>query len=258
VADLYALTGRRSHARGRIMPAASAGVLFAMDMTSPPNYGFDTRTVPSEVTYTNAASAGPDGGNALRITHQIQVSHNQYTHGLSTDAVEAEPAIGATRYHRIYYKFIGTQNYTCNSPQGAWENKFIIFGVGGAESTGGRVILYHKATPRWEWSKNIDVNGPDVAIPTDGAWHALQIMVRSSSVLSAADAVLSIWHDNDTEGSPTSSVSGDAISTSAWGSAGFGSFADATLATGGNIDYYIGGYEYASAFDASWYANMAS
>lgn len=233
-------------------------VLFAMDMSASPNYGFATRTVPAQVTYTNAAGAGPAGLDALRVTHLVQGSHAQYTHGLSTAGVESQPAIGATRYHRLRYRIVGTPDFTANS--GAWENKFLIFGTGGAESSGGRVILYIRNPSagvwRWEWSKNVAINGPDVSSPSIDTWHALQVAVRSSSILNATDARLDLWHDNDDVDNPTGSVSGDAISTSGWGDAGFGSFADTTLATPGAIQYLIGNYEYATTFDATWFANM--
>jgi len=238
------------------------GVIFAMNMSAPNNYGFDTRTVPSEVTYTNATGAGPSGGNALRVTHVIQGAHNQYTHGLSTASVESQPSVGTTRYIRLYYKIASPLNMFANAPQGGWENKFIINGNDDGDPTGvgGRVILYMKDpiddhTLRWEWSKNIQIDGPDYTGPTLDTWHALQVSVTSGI---SSNAVLKLWHDNDNFSSPTGSFSGDSISTFGWGGAGFGSFADATLTTSGNVDYYIGGYEYASAFDSAWYSGMTS
>lgn len=239
---------------------AAAGIIFAMNMASPPNYGFATRTVPSQVTYENEAGAGASGGNALRITHLVQGSHAQYTHGLSTSGVESQPSVGATRYHRFYYKILSPLDMHGNS--GGWENKFILNGADDGDPTGfgGRVILYMKnpidnETLRWEWSKNIQVDGPDFTDPTLDVYHALQVGVTSGI---SANAVLKLWHDTDDFANPTGVFSGDNISTFVWGDAGFGSFADTTLISGGNVDYYMDRYVYASEFDPFWLSRMAA
>jgi len=67
---------------------------------------------------------------------------------------------------------------------------------------------------------------------------------------------MKIWHDNDTFASPTGQATVDPIDTDGWGAFNIGNFADATLTSPGNVEYQIGGAEYATAFDPNWFANM--
>lgn len=231
--------------------------LFAADLDAASPYAFDSVTTHAAVTIALATGAGPNGGNAIRFTHNITGGSGQYNYGYDK-SVESQPTIGTTRYIRIWMKFEGTQSW------GTFTNKFIAVGSDDGDPTGlgGRSILYlREGSPAFGDSgnalylmKNIGYDGPKKASIPNSAGFAFQFSITSGDAV----AVQKIWYNNDTFSSPTASTTGMSISTWGWGGCGIGFFGDSILQTGDAVQYLIGGYEYDDAFDATWYSRMGA
>jgi hypothetical protein len=258
-------------------PSEGEGLLFDMYQSgSFPAYAWpdgDPTTQPgynSEWTVTQLAGQAPSGQDAVRITAigQPLGTDNETSPWWTLNWDTAVPA-GTMWVMRCRIRMPSGQSWRQSHDDGEQGNgfKLMLIGDPGEHApyqptrcitlmqTGG--LVYDEVA-----IKSCQNIGPCGAWEFDiaqGVWHAIQVVVQSSSTDGASDGHVDMYLNNNTFGSPTTTTGLTQIRTGGWSTAtsdagsirfGWGTFQ--SQLTGNLMSMDLADFQLATTFDADW------
>lgn len=249
---------------GGTYPPVKGDEWFVMDRADGPLYGFDSgANHPAVRSLIDNPTGAPDGGTCAELELvQFTNDHPSCDPGIGWTANSGitVPSQGGSVFWRYYVKYsaaTATRNSGCGG--GPWEGKIVILGG----SDGERII--EQASPRSnsaleiKLAKNINDTWPSAAnlVVADNTWHAVQCECQTSSTSSASDTEFRCWIDNDTYGSPTAELTGQASTNVAGWGTGF-QFMQAVHALGNTdtLKISVVGIRTGPTFHNGWYSGM--
>ena len=268
------------------LPSAVAAQCFTMDMSAGaqslagwPDVRNDEAGIPVfygtiwDMTYD--ATGGPDGIPIYRQRHIGGSAGSGFYSGWQTttagDALCSEniPTQGVSRFGRLIFRYVPTNNFRCGGPGTNCNFKVIIHADSCAnDSNGGnnacRAILELRGQSSVGlYAMRLAIGGGDIPATTGtvyepGTWYWIQYEMDSSTTTSSADGCFKIWINNQDYGNPTATNGcNDVVRTGSnqtgWGTVKFAGFHNEAAWATGDVDHYeIAGFEYDTVFDAAF------
>jgi hypothetical protein len=218
--------------------------------------GWQPRPVNAYWTRRFVQGGGPQGQDAVEISQLTSSVHAQYYLGWSGPSLP-NPAQGAVRYLRMRFKTVGT--VSLNGVSDVWSDKFII--VADGDNPTGRVICHLRDNGissdnlAISCSRNIDgypnATQGYVPLPRD-QWSNLQFEFKSSSTTSSANGSIKIWRNQNSYSAPSTQSGQFQLNAIGWGAISIGSYANATLASGGRVVFQLADVEWDDQFDPNY------